>query len=176
MLLTVHLVPVEIVSRILQFFRLRFQSGRNVDGNVDRHLVLASKLMRVLQRRPQLIQLLTEKRARVFFLSAEQFHCTFENSLPQIAFCEVQILELLLPAPGSVLYPVISQTLGRLSLRQFNLVMQGDSVEGTEFMELLERWGPSLARLEILRIKYKFWKSEDVSNASITFIIILLKS
>ena len=53
--------------------------------------------------------------------------------------------------------------------------MQGNSVDGAEFMALVPHWGPSLERLEILRIKYKFWKSEDESN-SILFIFLLLKS
>ena len=45
--------------------------------------------------------------------------------------------------------------------------MQGESVAGTEFMMILQLWGPYLTKLEILRIKYKFCKSEDVSKDSI---------
>ena len=164
-----HPVPIEIISQILAIFRERFPAD-----NCD--VVLASRLLRTLQRQPKPIQLLTEERARDFFTSAERFHREFAISMPQITFCEVRCLELLLLPPGSDVYPTMSRTLGQLSLLQLNLIMQGDSVDGADFMALISLWGPSLKRLEILRIKYKFWKSEDVSNASVLFIFLLMKS
>jgi hypothetical protein len=105
-------------------------------------------------------------------MSAEQFYLAFKISLPQITFCEVRCLELLLPPPGSDVYLIMFRMLGNLSLLQLNLVMEGDSVDGEEFMALMTLWGPSLPWLEILRIKYKFSKLEDVSNASILFMFL----
>ena len=68
-----NLVPIEIARRILTILREQSQK----DKNADKNLVLTSKLIRVLHRRSQPIQLLTEERARDFFWSAEQFHNTF---------------------------------------------------------------------------------------------------
>lgn len=87
-------VPVEIVSKILANFCEGFPADLD-----NRNVNLASRLLRTLYRKPKPLQLLTDKRVRDFFTSAEQFHRVFAISMPQIAFCEVQCLELLLPPP-----------------------------------------------------------------------------
>jgi hypothetical protein len=156
--LTIGPVPTEVVHRILKLF------GEQDGQNGNNHVVLASRLFRVLQRRSTPIQLLDEEMAEDFFWSAEEFHSTFKVSLPQITFCEVRILELHLPAAGSDLFSMIPMVLDHLSLLQFNLVMDDDSIAGTKFTKTLKLWVPHLRKLEILRIKYHFWKPEDVSS------------
>jgi hypothetical protein len=127
------------------------------------NLVLVNKRARLIIRRPLQLELVTEEEARRFCEDASTFASIFQTSLPSITFCDLQVLEILMPMQNSDLLLTFITLFRHVSpcLQRLNICFANQSATGNSFMRSLRGWSAHLKHLKMLKIHYEYQEEEN---------------
>ena len=150
-------VPVEIFAAIFKIFQ---QDSPSLEWG---KAVLVNRQARASIRRRLHLFLRTETEILRFFRDVEKFQEVFANTNSSLVFCDVEVLQVAMPAPKAASCVVLKRLFTCLSptLLCLNIVFEEDSETGIGFMNILRQWAGSLQNLTILKVNYHFQQEEN---------------